>query len=411
MNIDIIKNNIDEILKYKTPVYVYLYDVLKDRCLKMKTFKDNLEKEINKKVTIHYSTKANNNPQIIKVVKESGLKVDAMSPLELDIDLKCGFKNDEIIYVCNNIDKEEMKLIRENNILPCFDSISQVKMWGNLFKNTNIMIRINPGIKGVGHNEKVITSGKKTKFGISEENIKELKEVAEKYQLNIIGTHLHLGSLFLNDSIDKYIKGVKEYLKIVKNNFENIKIIDLGGGFGVPYQDEEPLDFNLLIEKLKKILIKFNKEYEYVEEYKFEPGRFIPCESGLIIGKVNSIKSVMGKNYIGTDIGMNILVRPSMYDAYHKVSIINKKEKKEKIIANITGNICESGDVLARDRNISKPEIDDIVIVENSGAYGFSMSSNYTGRPRPAEIMIKNGKIEEIRKRDTLEYLEKNLIF
>ena len=119
----------------------------------------------------------------------------------------------------------------------------------------------------------------------------------------------------------------------------------------------------------------------------------------------------MGKNYIGTDIGMNILVRPSMYDAYHKVSIINKKEKKETIIANITGIICESGDVLARDRNISKPEIDDIVIVENSGAYGFSMSSNYTGRPRPAEIMIKNGIIEEIRKRDTLEYLEKNLIF
>ncbi len=370
------------------PLYVYDYNILRNSCLKMFNFKQKLEKRINKKVNMHYSPKANSNPAILKVVKECGLFVDSMSPFELDVVKKCGFNNDQILYVCNNIDEEEMKLVHDNNLLVCLDSISQVESWGKLFPNTEITVRINPGALGVGHSYKVITSGKNTKFGISQDNIPELLNVVKKYKLTIIGVHQHLGSLFLDDKISEYILGVEVGIHIIKKYFKVLKIIDFGGGFGVPYTPEEKeLNLDKVVQRLEEILIPFLKEYPTVEELKFEPGRFIPCQSGIIIGRVTSLKYENDKWWIGTDIGMNELVRPSMYDSYHEIEILSAKNSTE-VVANVCGNICESGDVLAKERKIKLPKVGDIIIVYNAGAYGYSMASNYTGRPRPAEIML-----------------------
>ncbi len=403
--------NKEELLnKYESPLYVYDYNVLKQRCTDMYEFKESLSKKIGKKVTMHYSPKANTNPAILKVVKESGLCVDSMSPFELSIVKKCGFDNSQILYVCNNIDQNEMKLIHDNSLLVCLDSISQVESWGKLFPKTDIMIRINPGTLGVGHSYKVITSGKSTKFGISQDNLDELLEVAKKYKLNIIGVHQHLGSLFLDDKISDYILGVEVGLNIIKKYFKNLKIIDLGGGFGVPYTpDENKLNLNKVVNKLEKVLVPFIKEYKSVEEFKFEPGRFIPCESGKIIGRVTSLKFENDSWWIGTDVGMNELVRPSMYDSYHEISFITNNKKE--VLANICGNVCESGDVLAKKRKVILPSVGDIVVIDNAGAYGYSMASNYTGRPRPAEVMIKDGKDKLIRKRETLDYMSENIIW
>ncbi|MBQ1496604.1 MAG: diaminopimelate decarboxylase [Bacilli bacterium] len=413
------KDNIKQILenesllkKYGSPLYVYDYEILKERCQDMAKFKNQLEKDLDGiKINIHYSTKANSNPEILKVVKDSGLYVDCMSPLELSINEKCNFNKEEILYVCNNIDEEEMRIVHDKKLLICLDSISQVETWGKLFPNTNIMVRINPGVIGIGHNEKVITSGSKTKFGISENNLSKLFEVTKKYNLNIIGVHQHLGSLFLNNKISDYIAGVQSGLNIIKKYFKNIEIIDLGGGFGVPYKsEEEKLDLSKVAVEIKMILKDFCKRYKTVKEFKFEPGRFIPCESGYLVGTVTAIKHENGIYWIGTDIGMNVLVRPSMYDSYHEISLLNDRNSK-KIVANICGNVCESGDLIAKNRLIQKPEIGDKIIVHNAGAYGYSMSSNYTGRPRPAEVMIKNGKVKEIRKRETISYMEMNIVW
>lgn len=405
--IEKIKKHKNELKKYKTPLYVYDFDIINKRCTEMIDFKEKLEKKINIKVNIHYSPKANNNPAILKIVKENKLNVDCMSPLELHLNKKVGFKKNQILYVCNNIDKEEMKLVHDSNILICLDSISQVISWGQIYPNTDIMVRINPEINGIGHDKKVITSGKITKFGISENNLEELLKITQKYNLNIIGIHQHLGSLFLNDKIDNYIEGVKKTLEITQKHFKNIEIIDLGGGFGVPYKKEEKrLDLNKLEKELEKILTPFIKEYKKIKEIKFEPGRYITCEAGILLGKVNAIKNENNINWIGTDIGMNELIRPSMYGSYHEITLL--EEKKEKIKANICGNICEGADILAKDIIIDRPNIEDTIVVHNTGAYGYSMSSNYTGRPRPAEIMVYNNKIELIRKRDTIEYMEKN---
>ena len=399
------------LIKYGSPLYIYKEDILRKQAQNILDFKKYLEKNLNGiKVNMHYSTKANNNPAILKIVKEYGLCVDCMSLLELSINKKCEFDKDEILYVCNNIDEDEMQVVFDSGILICLDSISQIEMWGHKFPNTDIMIRINPGTEGVGHSKKVITSGKETKFGITEANFKEMFDVINKYNLNLIGIHQHLGSLFLNDKIENYITGVKRGLDLIDIYFKDIQIIDLGGGFGVPYKREEELDFELLGQKLSDTLKDFVKEHDKLKELKFEPGRYIPCEAGILIGKVNAVKYENDTYWIGTDIGMNQLVRPSMYGSYHEIKIISNNSN-EKIIANICGNICESGDILAKQRKVVKPNIGDIVLVYNAGAYGYSMASNYTGRLRPAEVMIKDNKDRLIRKRETIQYLENNIVW
>lgn len=399
------------LIKYGSPLYIYKEDILRKQAQNILDFKKYLEKNLNGiKVNMHYSTKANNNPAILKIVKEYGLCVDCMSLLELSINKKCEFDKDEILYVCNNIDEDEMQVVFDSGILICLDSISQIEMWGHKFPNTDIMIRINPGTEGVGHSKEVITSGKETKFGITEANFKEMFDVINKYNLNLIGIHQHLGSLFLNDKIENYITGVKRGLDLIDIYFKDIQIIDLGGGFGVPYKGEEELDFELLGQKLSDTLKDFVKEHDKLKELKFEPGRYIPCEAGILIGKVNAVKYENDTYWIGTDIGMNQLVRPSMYGSYHEIKIISNNSNEE-IIANICGNICESGDILAKQRKVVKPNIGDIVLVYNAGAYGYSMASNYTGRLRPAEVMIKDNKDRLIRKRETIQYLENNIVW
>lgn len=406
------KNIYQELLrKYGSPLYVYKEDVLRERCKNILDLKRFLENKLDGiKVNMHYSTKANNNPAILKIVKEYELCVDCMSLLELYINQKCGFEKDKILYVCNNIDIAEMQEVYNSGVLICLDSISQIETWGQNYPGTNIMVRINPGIEGVGHSKKVITSGKETKFGITEENFEKLFRIVKKYNLNIVGIHQHLGSLFLNDKIENYISGVKRGLALITKYFNNVKIVDLGGGFGVPYKGEEKLNFGILEEELIDVLERFVKENKSLEELKFEPGRYIPCEAGIIVGKVNAVKHENEVYWIGTDIGMNQLVRPSMYNAYHEIEIIGNNSNRE-VIANICGNICESSDVLARDRKVYMPLVGDEILVYNAGAYGYSMASNYTGRMRPAEVMITDGQDKLIRKRETIEYIESNIVW
>lgn len=397
----------DLLQSYGSPLYVYDYNILKNRCDSMKRFSDKLSNGLPNGIcaTMHYSTKANSNPAILAVVRESGLNVDCMSPFELKIDQMSGFIADRMLYVCNNISAEEMKIVHDEGILICLDSISQVETWGQHFPGTDIMVRINPGVTGVGHSKEVITSGKETKFGISEENLPTLFDLAKKYDLNIIGTHQHLGSLFLNDKISDYIAGVKAGLDIVKKYFKDIKIIDLGGGFGVPYNyGEEPLDLSFLANELVPILKDFVSSYPSVKEFKFEPGRYIPCESGKLIGKVTAVKFENGLCWIGTDIGMNQLVRPSMYGSYHEISIVHRSidTRRNSVTANFCGNICESGDILGKNRLVTLPEVGDAVVVHNAGAYGYSMASNYTGRPRPAEVMLYPDSVKLIRLREDI---------
>ncbi len=393
--------------KYGTPLYVYSEAILRERCKEMKNLLPN------KNLRVNYSAKANTNLEILRIIKEEGLDVDAMSPGEIYIEQMAGFDSKQIFFISNNVSAEEMRYAIDKDILISVDSLSQLETYGQINPGGKVAVRFNPG-KGAGHHEKVITGGKKTKFGVQKELIPQVKTILEKYNLTLTGINQHMGSLFLDWQV--YIEGIRLFLEIAKE-FPGLSFIDFGGGFGVPYEPEENrLNLHLLAKELEIVLTGFLEEYSNKDViFKVEPGRYIVAECGILLGSINSVKKNYDTVYIGTDIGFNVLARPVIYDSYHEMEIIKNSDinDRDNICekATIVGNICESGDILARDREIIKAGVDDTLIIYNAGAYGYAMSSNYNCRLRPAEVLIgADGKDRLIRRRDTLESLIQNFL-
>ena len=394
-------NPVELIKKYGSPLYIYNERILREKCRDLKNLVEYPHFFVN------YSVKANANLALLKIVREEGLLADALSIGEMFLDLKAGWKSNEIFFVSNNVSNDEMLYAIEKNILVGVDSLAQLTQYGKLNHGGKVAVRFNPGI-GAGHHQKVTTGGNQTKFGINAEYIPELKEILKKYELKLVGINQHIGSLFMTG--DPYIVGVNKLLEIA-NQFQDLEFIDLGGGFGIPYHKqtgESRLDLKTLGEKLSLALNGFTKAYGKEITFKIEPGRYVVAECGILLGKVTAVKFNGPKKFAGTDIGFNVLIRPAMYDSHHDIEIYRESaniSKKEEEIS-IVGNICESGDILAKDRVLPEIFEDDIIGVLDAGAYGYTMSSNYNSRLRPAEILIKeSGQVKVIRKRDTLEQL------
>lgn len=392
------------IKKYGSPLYVYDERILRKSCREMHNL---LPK---KNLRVNYSAKANSNIEILKIVRDEDIDVDAMSPGEIYVQKLAGYNADRIFYIGNNVSKEEMQYAINEKVLVSVDSLAQLESFGQINPGGDVAVRFNPGI-GTGHHQKVVTAGKKTKFGVQKDFIPQVKAILEKYNLNLVGIDQHIGSLFLEP--DAYIKGVESLLEIA-TQFSGLKFIDMGGGFGVPYHEREcRLDLKELSEKLNAVLDEFLKDYDNKDViFKIEPGRYIPAECGVLLGEVYSVKENYGTTYVGTDLGFNVLMRPVLYDSYHAITIIkSNKSENGKEVATIVGNICESGDIIANEREMRKVSEGDIVAVGNAGAYGFSMSSNYNCRLKPAEVLIdKDGNDRLIRRRDTIEDLIRNFV-
>jgi diaminopimelate decarboxylase len=397
-------NPIELAEKYGTPLYVYNETILRNRCNDLKNILNY------DKFRINYSAKANTNLAILRIINDEGLLVDAMSPGEIFIELKAGFKPKNILFICNNVSDEEIAFAIKAGVLVSVDSISQLARYGKINRGGKVAVRINPGV-GAGHHEKVITGGKNTKFGVDPILIDDLKATLKQYDLQLIGINQHIGSLFMTSDI--YVQAAFFLLEFAEH-FPNIEFIDFGGGFGIPYHKEsgeKPLDLKELGKQLQKLVDAWVSKNGKEIIIKVEPGRFTVAECGVLLGKVHSIKMNGGKKYIGTDIGFNVLARPIMYDSYHDIEIYGtaKRDKSNKEAVTIVGNICETGDIIAKDRSLSKTIEGDIVGILDAGAYGMVMSSNYNCRLRPAEILIdKNGKDILIRKRDELKDLIKH---
>ncbi|HEY9062007.1 MAG TPA: diaminopimelate decarboxylase [Pseudobacteroides sp.] len=399
-------NNIDlkRILdKYGSPLYLYDEKTLRKNCREMK----NLIRY--PWFVANYSIKANSNIELLKIVRDEGLNADAMSPGEIYVLLKAGFKPSQIFYVGNNVSADEMKYAAANGVLVSVDSLSQLETYGQIGRGGRVSIRFNPGV-GAGHHEKVVTAGSNTKFGIDSTLVNEVKEIAEKYSLKVVGVNQHIGSLFLEGK--PYIEGVKSLLHIA-SAFDGLEFVDLGGGFGIPYKKQDSqnrLDLSYLSHGLEKVILEWMKAYGREVQIKTEPGRYVVAESGVLLGTVYSLKVNYGRRYIGTDIGFNVLMRPVMYDSYHEIVFFRNGKLltgEKRSIATVVGNICETGDVLAKDRLLPDDiQEGDIVAVLDAGAYGYSMCSNYNLRLRPSEVLIcEDGSDRLIRKRDTLEDL------
>ncbi len=388
--------------QYGTPLYVYNEDIIRSR---MEAVANVITKY---PYTANYSVKANTNIHILKLALQEGVNCDAMSTGEITMLLHAGFPKEKIFFVPNNVSEEELQFAIDHGIMTSLDSLSQLETFGKLNRGGSCAVRLNPGV-GAGHHDKVITAGKKTKFGIAEEDIDQIFEIADRYDLTIAGINQHIGSLFMDP--EPYLKAVSNLLRIAMR-FSDLQFIDFGGGYGIPYHKldgEAPYDMASFKQRLEPILDDFVEKYGSAPLFKSEPGRFCVAEGSVLLGRVHAIKQNAGKKYAGTDIGMNVLVRPSMYDSWHDIEVIRngavvQREDMEEIT--VTGNICESGDLLAKDRMLPKMKKDDLICVLDTGAYGYSMCSSYNSRPRPAEVMIcHDGSVKLIRRRETIEDL------
>ena len=403
-------NNPEEIAsEYGTPVYVYNEKILRDRMSKV-------AKVITKyPYTANYSVKANTNIHILKLALEEGLNCDAMSVGEITLLMKAGFPVERIFFVPNNVAPCELAFALENGVMTSLDSLSQLELFGEVCnqmeiapENRKCAVRINPGV-GAGHHEKVVTGGKKTKFCIAEYSIPQIFEIAEKYQITIAGINQHIGSLFMDPQ--PYLDAVTNLLRIA-HQFKNLEFIDFGGGYGIPYHkldDEKDFPMEDFKSRLEPLLDEFVASYGKAPLIKSEPGRYCVAEGRVILGRVHATKENSGIQFAGSDIGMNVLVRPSMYDSHHDIEVIRDGEivsRDNLIEQTVTGNICESGDILAKNRLLPKIQEGDLICALDTGAYGWSMCSTYNSRPRPAEVMIcADGSVKQIRRKETIEDL------
>jgi diaminopimelate decarboxylase len=383
--------------KFGTPAYVYS----KKHILDQINFLQNALSDIDH--LICFAVKANSNLSILKLFKECGCGFDIVSGGELQRVLTVDSLNSKIVFSGVGKSVSEIEMALNNNIL-AFNVESEEELFRindisqRISKIAKVSIRVNPNVDAKTH-PYISTGLKDNKFGIDETSaIKLYKKAAKLDHIKITGIDCHIGSQLtdLSPFEDAFIK-LASLIDELETNQIAIEHIDIGGGIGISYNNEDisPIDF--YVQMIKKYLLKYNKKII------LEPGRFLIGKAGLMLTNVEYIKKSEHKNFVLVDAAMNDLMRPSLYNAFHEVINLSNTQDSNDIF-DIVGPICETGDFLAKDRNI-KANQGDILAIMDAGAYGFSMSSNYNSRPRIAEVMVDKDKFYLIRERENFSDL------
>ncbi|HFK5501710.1 TPA: diaminopimelate decarboxylase [Elizabethkingia anophelis] len=385
--------------EYGTPVYVYETDKIREQYEK-------LTKSFDDKTRFFYAAKALTNINILKYIQKLGANIDCVSINEVNLGIKAGFTPEKILFTPNCVDITEIEEAMKLGVHINIDNISILEQFGNKYGNTYpVFIRINPHIFA-GGNYKISTGHIDSKFGISIHQLRHIQRIVKTTGLNVEGLHMHTGSEIKD--IDVFIQGLEIMFEMVED-FPNLKYIDMGSGFKVPYQDGElETDVKTLGKKVLKAVNNFKKETGKDFELWFEPGKYLVSESGHFLVRTNVIKQTTATVFVGVNSGFNHLIRPMFYDSYHKIENLSNPKGPERIYT-VVGNICET-DTFAWDRKINEVREGDILVFRNVGAYGFEMSSNFNSRLKPAEVMVMDGNVHLIRKRDVFEDLLKNQI-
>lgn len=350
---------------------------------------------------IKYATKALSNINVLKLIRKAGAGIDAVSIEEAKLGMLAGFEASEIMYTPSGVDFSEIQEAVDMGIMINLDSLPLMERFGQVFgSRLEACIRINPHIMA-GGNLKISVGHKESKFGISIEQLPEILDVVNKYQLNIVGLHIHTGSDILDAEV--FLRGGNVLFEAAMQ-FPNLKFLDFGGGFKVAYKPQDiATDVVEVGRAVGAAFQEFCKRYGRQLELWLEPGKFLVSEAGYLLVKVTVVKPTPSVTFIGVDSGLNHLIRPMMYDAYHSVyNLSNPEGKKEKY--NVVGYICET-DTIASHRELNEVKEGDLLVIKNAGAYGYSMASNYNSRLRPAEVLIWEGKPMLIRRREEFEDL------
>jgi len=380
-----------------TPVYITSKAKLEENINKYKeSFKDS---------EILYAVKANNNLAIMKIISKHDFGADVFSGGELYLALLSGFKREKILFNGNSKSDDEIEDGIDARVLFSVDSLDELYTISEIAKKKSleaeIAFRVNPDISPKTH-PKISTGLKTSKFGIPQDKVIKVYEIANSLPNVVpVGIHCHIGSQITE--LSPFVEALNKLFDIAKEVEKigvELKFLDIGGGLGIDYDGSgapEPKDLaNVLLPVFNNRISELKSE----PKLWLEPGRSIVGNTTVLLTRVNAVKKAY-KNFVAVDAGFNLLIRPVLYDAYHRVVVANKMNREAEEVYTVVGPICESGDILAKDRKLPKVEKGDLIAIFDTGAYGFVMSSQYNGRPRCAEVLVSGDKWYVIRERET----------
>jgi diaminopimelate decarboxylase len=394
--------------QFGTPLYVYDADKIIE---KISILRDSFQ---NVNLKIKYACKANTNISILKLMRKHGVEIDVVSPQELQLALLAGYEGSQITFTPSGVSFDEIEYAAEAGTRINLDNLDVLEKFGQKYGNTKpALIRLKPHVFG-GGNEKIMTAHPESKFGISIHQREEILEIVKKYDIKIIGLHQHTGSDVKN--ADAFTQAAEAILEMAFE-FNDLEIIDLGGGFKVAYSDGDVVtDMAEVGQVLSNAFLTFCEKYGRKLQLWFEPGKFLVSEAGTFLANTNVVKIDPIKNFIGIDSGLNHLGRPMMYGSFH--DIFNASNEDDSVQENyrVVGYICETDtfswtpEGKQGERLMNKTNAGDVIAIKNAGAYCFSMSSQYNSRLRPAEVLVLDGKAHLIRERETFEDILKNQV-
>lgn len=379
--------------KAGTPVYIYSHNTLVRH---LNAYKDAFDGQPH---IICFALKANSNPAVLRTLAKNGSGADVVSGGELYLALKAGIPARKIVYAgVGKTDEEIASALKARILMFNVESSDEMaainRVAGSLKLKAPIALRVNPDIDPKTH-PYISTGLKESKFGIPIEEALENYRLAKKLpNLEVVGIHKHIGSQIT--TLQPFVDALKKVIKLantLRDEGIEIKNLDIGGGLGIPYNDERPPQPKELSKALRPLLKEIGLNII------LEPGRSIAGNAGIFVTKVLYKKKHTKKDFVIVDGGMNDLLRPSLYSAFHNVLPL-KKNGRKKTHYDIVGPICESGDFLAKDRDLNRLSQGELIAIMSCGAYGFTMSSNYNSRPRVAEVMVKGDKFYTVRERE-----------
>ncbi len=390
--------------EFGTPLYVYHAEKIKEQYQKLTTAFSILDTKF------FYASKALTNINILKYIKDIGCNIDCSSINEVKLALHAGMDPQRILYTSNGIAFSEIEEAVAAGVHINIDSLSNLEKFGKNYGHTYpVGIRIRPDIMA-GGNLKISTGHGGSKFGIPVNQLPLIEEVVKSTGMHIRTLHIHTGSDIKDAAV--FVQGIEVLFEMIPH-FPELEVIDLGGGFKVPYKPgEKETDINGLAQKIKEAFDNHAISGKTTATKKFqlwfEPGKFLVSQCGFMLAQVTVLKDTGSILFAAVNSGLNHLIRPMMYDAYHHIENISNPGGEEKLYT-VTGNICET-DTFAADRKINEIREGDFLAFYNAGAYGFEMASNYNSRFKPAEVLIKDRKVKLIRKRDEFKDLLSNQI-
>ena len=388
--------------KYGTPLFVYDADLVRER------YRDLFRFIPYPKLEIHYALKANYQIGILEALRDEGCGIDAVSPAEVELALRLGFRKESIIYTANNMTDAEFERVFGSGVIMNVGSLSRLGKLAKKHPGARICLRFNPDVVD-GDSKNTMTGGDLAKFGILLDKVDEVKRIVREGGLHVVGLHSHTGSGL--QKAESVYQSMKNLMAIAtKENFPELEFMDFGGGFKVPYKPDEPrIDYVAMGAEIAKLFSDHCRGYGRELKLLFEPGKYLVAECGYLLTAVNTLKFNRTRVIAGCDSGFPQLIRPVLYGAYHRIFNLSNPDGAEKCY-DVCGNICETGDRFAEQRMLPEIREYDVLAIANAGAYCYSMGGVYNLRTMPAEIVVSGGKVTHRRPRTTDDELVGELL-